>query len=139
MKKSQIILIVMIAVVAGIVLSTYMDTSTSVTFSEAMASPGEEFKVSGVLDKSHEVVYDPQIDASLCTFYVIDSNGDSKKVYYRNSADPKPMGLEQSESIDMHGSIVDGEFHASQVLMKCPSKYNENEHSIEETASNGSN
>ncbi|MCB0761800.1 MAG: cytochrome c maturation protein CcmE [Flavobacteriales bacterium] len=139
MKKSQIILIVVIAVAAGIILSTYMDTSTSVTFSEAFAHPGEEYKVSGTLDKSREVVYDPQVDASLCTFYVVDANGESQKVYYRNSADPKPMGLEQSESIDMHGKVVDGQFQASQVLMKCPSKYNENKHMMDETASNGSN
>ncbi len=139
MKTSQIILVIVIAVVAGIILSTYMDTSSSVAFSEAFANPGKEYKVSGTLDKSREVIYNPQIDASLCTFYVIDSEGTSKKVYYRKSADPKPMGLEQSESIDMHGKVVDGEFHASTVLMKCPSKYNENKHFIEETASNGSN
>ena len=33
-----------------------------------------------------------------------------------------------SESIDLYGSAVGGEFHATEMLMKCPSKYNENNH-----------
>ena len=41
---------------------------------------------------------------------------------------PKPTGLENSESIDLYGSVVGEEFHATEMLMKCPSKYNENNH-----------
>ena len=37
-------------------------------------------------------------------------------------------GLENSESIDLYGSVVGDEFHATEMLMKCPSKYNENNH-----------
>jgi cytochrome c-type biogenesis protein CcmE len=125
--------------VAGIVIATYSDTSTSVNFTEAFANPGQEFKISGTLDKTKEIIYDPQIDAELCTFFVTDQDGTTKKVYYRSNQDPKPMGLEQSESIDMYGSVVEDEFHASEVLMKCPSKYNENKHLIDETAENNSN
>ena len=136
MKKTHIILLVVLAVVAGIITATYSDTSTSVSFSEAFEQPGSEFKVSGTLDKTQEINYNPSVDADLCTFYVTDKKGDTHKVYYRNQSDPKPMGLEQSESIDMYGSVIDDEFHASKVLMKCPSKYNENKHAIDETAEN---
>lgn len=40
----------------------------------------------------------------------------------------KPTGLENSESIDLYGSMIDGDFHATEMLMKCPSKYNESNH-----------
>ncbi len=44
----------------------------------------------------------------------------------------KPTGLEQSESIDLYGQVVDGEFVAGEMLMKCPSKYNEQSHNLAE-------
>ena len=46
-------------------------------------------------------------------------------------------GLEQSESIDLYGTVIDGRFIAGEMLMKCPSKYNEQSHSLgEATAAN---
>jgi cytochrome c-type biogenesis protein CcmE len=41
------------------------------------------------------------------------------------------MGLEQSESVTLEGQWKeDNSFHADYVLMKCPSKYNEQQHSL---------
>ncbi len=56
---------------------------------------------------------------------MVDAAGETKRVILNQ---PKPTGLENSESIDLYGSAVGGEFHATEMLMKCPSKYNENNH-----------
>lgn len=128
MKKTQIILIVLISVIVGTLIATFTGSSTSVAFDEAFANPGTEFKISGTLDKSQPVVYDPQINSELTIFHMVDKMGNTQEVKLQKS---KPTGLEQSESIDLYGTVVDGEFVASEMLMKCPSKYNENKHSIE--------
>ncbi|MDP4586982.1 MAG: cytochrome c maturation protein CcmE, partial [Flavobacteriales bacterium] len=78
--------------------------------------------------KSQEVIYDPQSDHSTTIFYMIDKNDEVRKVHLKQA---KPQGLERSESVDLYGKVIDGEFYATDILMKCPSKYNENNHLIE--------
>ena len=60
-----------------------------------------------------------------------DKAGNTREVLLKES---KPTGLEQSESIDLYGKVVDGRFIATDMLMKCPSKYNEDSHSLAEAA-----
>jgi cytochrome c-type biogenesis protein CcmE len=43
-------------------------------------------------------------------------------VYYNQ---PKPQDFERSEEITMKGYATDTAFIAEEILMKCPSKYNE--------------
>jgi len=41
------------------------------------------------------------------------------------------MGLEMSESVTIEGRMSDdGTFQASHILMKCPSKYNDQKHQL---------
>lgn len=136
MKKTQIALIILIAAVIGVLVVNYASLSSSETFTNAQDRPGEEFKITGTLDKTQEVRYDPEMNADMTVFSMIDSEGKSETVYL---AEAKPQGLEQSESIDLYGSYVDGEFHATKMLMKCPSKYNDQKHALEGTAHNSPN
>ena len=134
MKKTEIAVIIAIASLIGLaVFAIFPDLSKSVTFGQALGKPGEEFKISGVLDKTQEIRYDPEMNADVTIFSMIDSDGKSETVYL---AEAKPQGLEQSESIDLYGSYEDGEFHASKMLMKCPSKYNDQKHALDGTAQN---
>lgn len=128
MKKTHIIFIILIAVIVGTFIATFTGSSTSVTFDEAFENPGVEFKVSGTLDRTKPVLYDPQTNSELTIFHMRDKDDNVREVKLRKS---KPTGIEQSESIDLYGTVVDGEFVASEMLMKCPSKYNENNHSLE--------
>lgn len=129
MKKSHIILIIFVAMIAATLVATYSGNSTSVSFAEAQTNnSGKEFKVSGTLDRTQPIVYDPASDASLTVFNMKDKEGKLCKVYLHEA---KPQGMEQSESIDLYGKFKDGAFHASKILMKCPSKYNENKHQIQ--------
>ena len=128
MKKTQIVLIILIAVVVGTFIATFTGANTSVAFEEAFANPGKEYKVSGTLNRDYPVPYDPQTNSELTVFHMFDKEGNSQM---GNLKKAKPTGLEQSESIDLYGRVIDGEFVATEMLMKCPSKYNKNKHNLE--------
>jgi len=129
MKKSSIIGIIIIAIAIGVIISTYADSSTYGTFSEARES-GDELHVVGKLDKAKELIYNPKKDANYFAFYMEDNKGKECKVVFSGT---KPQDFERSEQIVLTGKMVGEEFHASKILMKCPSKYNKNEVEVQET------
>jgi cytochrome c-type biogenesis protein CcmE len=122
MKKTQIILIAVIAVAIGAVLSMFSDSSTYASLSEARQNPETIFHVVGVLDRSEEIIYDPAVNHNLTIFSMVDNDGNKSRVHLKKS---KPQDLERSESIVLIGKSNDSVFVAHDMLMKCPSKYNE--------------
>jgi cytochrome c-type biogenesis protein CcmE len=126
MKKSHIVLVILAAAMIGVLVTTFSPSisCTKEVFEVAFENPGKEYMVSGKLDKTAAITYDPEVDASRTVFSMVDNQGRVERVTLDQA---KPQGLEQSESIDLYGSVVDGEFIASKILMKCPSKYNENQ------------
>lgn len=129
MSRLNIVVILMVAVLLGTLFSVFTANSESVVFSRAFAEPGIEFKVSGTLDPNFPVTYDPLTDVAETRFRMQDKDGQLQEVVLRKA---KPTGLEQSESIDLYGKVIDGQFVATEMLMKCPSKYNEESHSLAE-------
>ncbi|MEH0156565.1 cytochrome c maturation protein CcmE [Limibacter armeniacum] len=135
MKKTHIIGLVVIAAMIGIVVSTAGDASQYVSFQEAfaLASDGNDSKVHvvGELTKNetHEVVgiqYNPSLDPNYLAFNLVDNNNEVHKVVCYNP--PASMkDFEKSEKVVVIGraSKQGGEFVASEILMKCPSKYEE--------------
>ncbi|WP_118195099.1 cytochrome c maturation protein CcmE domain-containing protein [Albibacterium indicum] len=128
MKKSSILGIVLIAVLIAIVISIYGDSSTYASFNEAQKTEAE-LHVVGQLNKDKELVYDPIKNANYFAFYMLDEEGAERKVVFYGS---KPQDFERSEQIVLTGRMVGEEFHASKILMKCPSKYNEQEIEVSE-------
>ena len=124
MKKSSIIIIVLIAVAIGAILSSYGDASTYETFQVAAQNPEREYHIVGSLDSTEAKYYDPKIDANYFTFHLIDDAGNKQKVVYRA---PEPQDFERSEKIVIIGKMQNESFEASKILLKCPSKYTENE------------
>ncbi len=122
MKKTHIIGIIVIALAIGAILSTVADSSTYASFSVALNNPDSEFHVVGQLNKEKEMLYDPQVDANLFSFYLIDNEGQESKVLFKGT---KPQDFERSEQIVLTGKFNDGDFIANKILMKCPSKYND--------------
>ncbi len=120
MKKSSIIGIVIIAIAIGVIISTYADSSTYGSFAEAKVSK-TDLHIVGQLNKQKELVYNPQVDANYFAFYMRDKKGTECRVVFSGS---KPQDFERSEEIVLTGKMVGDEFHASKILMKCPSKYN---------------
>jgi cytochrome c-type biogenesis protein CcmE len=122
MKKLHIIGIIIIAVAVGIIFTQLQNTSTYADFTEASANPEKEYHVVGKLDKAQPQVYEPRVDPDLFTFSMTDNRGITKQVVLHKS---KPQDFEKSEQIVLIGRMQDSEFHANDILMKCPSKYNE--------------
>ncbi len=125
MKKSHIVAIIIIAVAIGVIFATLFNksnTGTYASFSEAALAPGSEFHVVGKLDKSKETIYDPKVNANQFSFYMIDNKGIERKVILQKN---KPQDFERSEQIVTIGKMKGEEFVASDILMKCPSKYND--------------
>jgi cytochrome c-type biogenesis protein CcmE len=130
MKKMHIVLIVLIAAISAILVSTYTKSVDSVTFAQAAEKVDRQVKVVGTFDKTQSIEYDANMDADLTRFYVIDSDGETAYVHLRDKQG-KPMGLEMSENVTLEGKMgADGVFYASHMLMKCPSKYNDQKHSL---------
>jgi cytochrome c-type biogenesis protein CcmE len=131
MRKIDIVIIVLVALIGGILVATYLNSNDKTTFSKALLNLDKQVKIVGTFDKTHSVEYDAQLDADLTKFYVIDSEGKSCFVHLRDKQG-KPMGLEQSENVTIEGKMgQDGVFYASHMLMKCPSKYNDQKKSFQ--------
>ncbi|MFN0030872.1 MAG: cytochrome c maturation protein CcmE [Flavobacteriales bacterium] len=128
MKKSHILIIIVSAAVAAIMVSFFTSNVTSSNFTEAKARAGNDVKITGTFDKTKGLLYDAETDANLTVFNLIDNLGNSEQVHLHYSKG-KPMGLDQSETVTLHGSYTDdGSFHAHDLQLKCPSKYNESQH-----------
>jgi cytochrome c-type biogenesis protein CcmE len=120
MKKIHIALLILVIAGVAIIISMFGDLSTYETFSSAAKNPGKQFNVVGVLDGDRKVNYDPLVDPNHCSFMVRDKAGNVKRVIFNGA---KPMDIEKSEQIVMKGKIDGNVFRCTQIQMKCPSKY----------------
>lgn len=120
MKKSHIIGIILIAVAIAAIFASLGDASTYATLAEAKEKQGKEFHVVGKLDKSKEMIYNPEQDPNIFTFYMKDGDSTLTKVILHQA---KPQDFEHTEQIVAIGKWNGTDFEASSVLMKCPSKY----------------
>lgn len=135
MKLSHIIAIVVIAVGISVIISTAGNASSYVSFDEAfeMAESGDEAKVHviGELTKDAQgdvigVIYNPQLDPNYMEFTLTDDKNEKHKVICINP--PASMqDFYKSEKVVVIGKVAGKDFVATEVLMKCPSKYEETE------------
>ncbi|MBX2817644.1 MAG: cytochrome c maturation protein CcmE [Saprospiraceae bacterium] len=123
MKKIHIVALIMAVVGVVMLLSASKDLSTYATFGEAQ-KVGKAVKVVGVLAKDLPMVYNPEEDPNLFTFHMRDQDGVAKRVLLNEA---KPQDFELSEQIVVTGRLKGGDFVASSILLKCPSKYKDQE------------
>ena len=133
MKISHIIAIVVVAIAIGVIVSTAGNASAYVNFDEAyqMAKEGDDSKIHviGELTKNGQgdvvgVSYDPKIDPNYMEFDLVDDNQKKHRVVCTNP----PASMQdffKSEKVVVIGRVKQETFVASEVLMKCPSKYEE--------------
>lgn len=114
---------IMIAIAIVMISTAADDLSTYADFQTARQS-NSLVKIAGVLSKDKEMQYDPAIDPNYFSFFVKDSKGEEQKVVLYGS---KPQDFELSEQIVITGKMKDGDFIASDMLLKCPSKYKDEE------------
>ena len=128
MKKLHIVGIIVIAVAIGVIFISLKNTSTYADFTEAINNPETEYHVVGKLDKTQPQIYDPKLNADEFLFTLVDNKGIAKPVVLHKS---KPQDFEKSEQIVLIGKMKNGEFHANDILMKCPSKYSDGKPQVE--------
>jgi cytochrome c-type biogenesis protein CcmE len=130
MKKTHIIGLIAIAVGIAIILSTAGDASSYVSFSEAKAMAvngnAEKIHVVGGLTKdlNGEVTgISSSSDKTSFYFTLIDEKGFEQRVYHNA---PEPQDFRRSEKVVIIGGYHEDVFVADKILLKCPSKYEEN-------------
>ena len=129
MKKTHVLGILVIAAAIFIVIITAGDASSYVTFKEAkeMAIDGNNKKIHvvGQLTKNEtgEITgIKPGEDKLSFSFQMIDSNNEIHQVYYN---EPMPPDFQKSEQVVVIGAFKNEFFVADEILLKCPSKYQE--------------
>ncbi len=131
MKKTHILGIIVIGIAIMIIISTAGDASTYVSFDEAkeLADEGSDnlIHVVGKLKKDAEgnvQGIETSGDMLSFAFVMIDDKANEQRVIYN---EPMPADFMRSEQVVVIGSYKKGYFVADKILMKCPSKYQEEE------------
>ncbi len=127
MNRSVIIAFILIIAGITVFLSASQDVSTYANF--AQAASGDKVKVVGQLAKDKPMEYDAENNPNQFSFYMKDDKGVVKQVILHQ---PKPQDFEMSEQIVVTGKLHNDIFNANEILMKCPSKYKNEEIAVRE-------
>lgn len=110
-----------IVVFLGVMI--YLFTQTNVqyesSFTNVMES-GKTVKATGSWVKEKNYEFDKE--NNVFSFYMKDEQGNVMKVMYHGTI---PNNFESSTSVVVTGKYHEGIFHATDILTKCPSKYQE--------------
>lgn len=125
MKRTHIIALIFVAVLVGS-LTVMLGNSFSryENFESSYAKKGKEFTVVGYLNKEKGIEYNPTVDPNKFSMYVLDEQKVEKKVVVFKAV---PRDIEKSEKIVITGKMNGDVFEASDILLKCPSKYKNRE------------
>lgn len=123
MKKTYILAVAIVVVAIGILISASKDVTTYANFAQA-AQSGDRVKLVGQLVKDQPVEYNPEKNPNFLAFFLRDDAGEVRRVVLHAS---KPQDFERSEQIVLTGAMKNDTFEASDMLLKCPSKYKDQE------------
>jgi cytochrome c-type biogenesis protein CcmE len=118
MKPKVIIGIVAIVGFTSLLMYNFGNSiSTYVNFEQAEGMNGAH--VVGKWDNTKD--YGFSMESKRFSFFMEDQDGNVRRVVYPK---PKPNNFEQADQLVVIGEMEDGVFYANDMLMKCPSKYN---------------
>ncbi|RLD47430.1 MAG: cytochrome c maturation protein CcmE [Bacteroidetes bacterium] len=121
MKKTNIFLIIVIAVLMGVmVVSLNTNSGSYASFKVAAENPNKTYDIVGKLDTTKVIYYNALENSDEFSFYMFDENNENRKVIVNK---PKPQDFERSTQVVVTGNMKDNEFRAKNILLKCPSKY----------------
>ncbi len=119
-------LIIVVAIVFGAI--SFVETNVEYMDFRSASSSLKKVQVKGEWIKDRESAFDAA--TSQFTFYMKDDNGDVRKVVFDGA---KPNNFEIANSVVVKGRFQDGYFHATEILTKCPSKYEADAESVKKT------
>ncbi len=120
MKTTHIIILVFIAAAIAVLVQYSGDLSTYETIASAKEREGKFVNLIAKIDKQQPIEYDAVKNPNYLSFTAVDTLGNTIKVVYH---DAKPTDMEKSERIVLKGSVKEGVFNCTSILLKCPSKY----------------
>jgi cytochrome c-type biogenesis protein CcmE len=123
MKKIYIASLILIVAAIVIIIQATGDVSTYADFATAEKT-GERVKITGQLVKDKDMIYNPEKEPNIFRFFMEDVKGEQRQIVLNKA---KPQDFELSEQIVLTGQMKDDAFYADEILMKCPSKYKEEE------------
>ncbi|MBX3008875.1 MAG: cytochrome c maturation protein CcmE [Melioribacteraceae bacterium] len=110
-----IIIVVFMAIM--IFLFTQTNVSYENNFSKVINSE-KTIKATGSWVKEKNYTFDK--NNNIFSFYMKDDQGNEMRVYYKGMI---PNNFESSTSVVVTGKYINGNFQATEILTKCPSKY----------------
>ena len=123
MKPIHIAALAVLAIGIAALTLQAKDVATYANFGDAKKE-GDKVKVAGQLAKDKPMIYDPIKNPDKFSFYLRDQKGQEVLV---NLMKPKPQDFELSEQVVVTGEMQGDIFVANDILMKCPSKYKDEE------------
>lgn len=114
------IIIGAVVIIGGLVLGTVNFLESNVEYMDFATAErsGKKAQVTGTWVKEMETRFDSQ--TTQFTFYMKDEKDRIIKVVLEGA---QPNNFEIATSVVVKGKFMDDHFHASDVLTKCPSKY----------------
>ena len=133
MKKTHIVILVLIAA-AIVVLVSYMgDLTTYETIASARQKEGKFVNLIARIDLQQPVEYDAVKNPNYLSFTAVDTLGNRIKVVYHNN---KPTDMEKSERVVLKGKMQGDYFDCKDILLKCPSKYKDDPNAMKKSMQN---
>lgn len=124
MKKTHIAALIFLVIAIAAIIGTVYEADTYADFAHAREHPGRQFHIIGELEKDMPIEENIEKNALFLSFYMKDQKGEQSRVIYFGG---KPQDFEKSDQVVLIGRYEQDTFVASQLLLKCPSKYNQNE------------
>ncbi|MEX2657131.1 MAG: cytochrome c maturation protein CcmE [Balneolales bacterium] len=113
--------------IAGIIVFTVLvminfsrSINSYVDFEQAGELNGDRIHVVGTWDSTQPASFSNE--TMTFTFYMTDESGNTRRVTYPR---PKPNNFEQADQIVVIGEMRGDTFVSRDMLVKCPSKYND--------------
>jgi len=124
------VVVAIVVVVVGLILGAvnFMESNVEYTDFATAEQTGRKVQVKGEWMKEKESSFDS--GKAQFTFYMKDEHQKEMKVVLEGA---KPNNFELAESVVAKGRTTGDHFHATEVLTKCPSKYEGDAESVKKT------
>ncbi|WP_106521968.1 cytochrome c maturation protein CcmE [Taibaiella chishuiensis] len=114
MKKSSMLILLLVATGIALIVALFGKISTYATFTSARQSPGSSFQVIGILDTLQPAHFDTAVPDHFI-FTARDKNGTSCKVVLQG---PPPAEFAKSKQLVITGYIQQEFFYCNQVRIR---------------------
>lgn len=122
MKKKRLIIgVVFLVLFTSLVLYNFSGSISSyVDFVEAEDRSGYRSYVIGTWES--ELPHGFNMESRTFNFHMRDEAGNIRRVVFSNA---KPSNFEEADQLVVKGTMQNGVFYSDDMLVKCPSKYND--------------